>query len=62
MLQKFHPAVKKYINTIPERPISKFPYIHRSFNGNFKVELKKLHLEVNNNSNKNALVKRKLKS
>ena len=62
MLQKFHPAVKKYINPIFEKPIPNILLYTEKPKGNLKRTSKTLYLEIISNSNKNALVKRKLKS
>ena len=41
MLRKFHPAVKKYIKPIFEKPIPKIFLHTQKLKGNFKIEFKK---------------------
>ena len=41
MLRKFHPAVKKYINPIFEKPIQSIFIYTQKLKGNFKMEFRK---------------------
>ena len=59
MLPEFYPVVKKYLTVIPK---NKFQTLHRNFREALKWNWKKLYLKINNNSHKNALVKKSLKS
>ena len=58
MVRKFHPAVKKYLTLFSKNQFQTFSYMHRNLRGALKWNSKKLYLEINNNRNKNALVKK----